>query len=209
MSGARGAKVVRQMRRINRVPLSQRQRNQVKKMMTSNMEEKHHDTHFNITVSSTGTVSELSNMTQGDTELTYDGIEFSPKRLEFRVHSANADTVNTIRCIIFRWKPDTNVDAPTVAKVIEAGAGADNPFYPLLWENRGKIAILDDFLLSTASGGPGNVSRVRKLRKGFAKVKATATGKFKNSIWLLLISDSGSASHPSFVGSFKLIITDN
>jgi len=92
-------------------------------------------TAFNAaSVTSTGTVSLLTSISQGSGTSNRVGDEIALKALEVSLgaYSNSGDVVGGVmRVIIFRWNLSSSVAAPTVANILEISSGATAPFSPL------------------------------------------------------------------------------
>ncbi len=189
--------------------LSEKQKSQVKSLMTRTRIMKSHDIQANIAVSTTGTVTSLTGIpssTQPTIEQREDP-KIQLKRLMYRFQVVGADATNQIRAIIFQWKPDDANDAPTVAKVLHptGGSVAMDPYIYHRAERK-KYKIISDRLYGTENVvGPNQYA-------GKLDFKYSATGRLirdiyyngtattgKNKLFLLLVSDSGAAAHPTYM----------
>lgn len=190
--------------------LSKRQKQDVKRLVNTTMEKKYYDTEGQNTVTNTGTILSFSAPAQGDGVLQRIGDQIQPYSFEITYGITYADTTNYMRVLLVQWKPDTALEAPTVAEVFEA-SGVNPPFTPIKQDNRHKMRVLYDVIHAVGSGGTGCL--VRKVRlnqnqmlKSIRFNEAAATGS--NKIYAILLSDSGAIADPAFNYSTLLRYTD-
>lgn len=153
-------------------------------------------------ITTTGTFTQLSNVAQGDGEnqrlgdsLSLSGIRFTGL---YAGESTNAaSTIHIPRIVLFRWMPDNNVDAPSLAKMFE---DVNDPQSHFVGDRaaRRKFKVIKDynFVLASRQNAAGNAF-MRLLRKKYIKINkkvyynaGATTGKGQ----LYLLEWSGSAS---------------
>jgi len=107
--------------------LSSRQAQEVSKIVQKNfskrVELKYYTFGAQPTVNSTiPVITSLSDIAQGDTDITRNGDRLNISRLELRyilkVNSANLIPANAVRVIIFQWLPNDGTAAPTVSNIL-------------------------------------------------------------------------------------------
>lgn len=89
-----------------------------------------------------------SSITQGDTIRTRDGDRIQPVNLRVSYQVRHEDPFFISRIILFQWKPDINVDAPSMAKILEVPGTVNSVFSPYMQDNvdRSKFHILKDII---------------------------------------------------------------
>jgi hypothetical protein len=146
-----------------------------------------------------GNVYSLSDVSQGDGDSNRTGDQVTPTNLEFRAQVLAGDASNLFRIIIFRWNPSDS-SAPTVTSILQGVASTNAPLSALNRDNyRGKLFdVLLDRLISVDTYNPSAcLSEMIKLnaQKKLAYTAAGTTGMGK--IYILAVSDSAAAAHPS------------
>jgi hypothetical protein len=186
--------------------LSRRQALQVKKIVGTQIEHKFKD----FTVASTGidaagvVTGSCVAISQGTQATEREGDEIVLKSLFGRYSIIAADTTNFMRVIFFKWNIDSAVAAPTVADILQ-GTGT-NPWIADLNQNNiedGKFQVLFDHSHSFTLAGNACLTRryniygkkLKKKRLIFNTAATTGIGQF----YMMLISDSVAASHPTFM----------
>jgi len=183
----------------------------IEKKIQSFAETKMHLTEIDAEYGYDGAVVQLSAIAQGDTQGNRDGNEIQLKSLVFRTYGVASDAYNVQRIIIFRWKEDS---APVVADILQdvAGAGSQNVISPTSFNQKSRYTILyDTFLTSIGTYVP--VSRVISHHLNLKGSKcvyngANATSYENNQLWVLFISDSDAATHPTFHWYSELTYND-
>jgi len=169
---------------------------------------KTHEIQANFSVSTTATLTNLAAVATS-TQPTISQREDSRiqlKRLMVRFSVVGADATNLLRAIYFQWKPNNADDTPAIADILQPTGGplALDP-YVFLRANRKKFKIISDRLYGTeVVTGPNHF--VGKLEFRYSPGGRMIRDQYfngialtsKNAIHLLLVSDSGAASHPAY-----------
>jgi len=187
-------------------------RQEIGRLISQKQENKVFDLAVNLTNATyAGSIIDLCAVTQGITEITRIGDELMPKRLLGRFQLNNADTTNTYRCIIFRWKQNDTV-APTVGGILESSGPSTIQacYVPLNVNTRSTFEVLYDKTYCTYSNA--NQCKFFSFDLKLAKKKieySFSTTAGQNKIYMLLISDSSAVTHPTFLGYTRLMFTDS
>lgn len=180
-----------------------------RKEFKRNVEFKHYTAYNSISVSTTATLTDLSVITQGDTDTSRDGDELRATTISMRYYVAGYDDTNFVRIILFQWHPDTTpIVADILNAVVTAGFLAN---YEVDRAENYKIMYDRTHAVVANYSGQQNTSNFvyKKLRIPRPKMKfynATAVGT--NKIWMLTISDSSVAAHPGVAINTKLNFYD-
>lgn len=160
-------------------------------------------------ISTTGTFYLLNGIAQGNDVINRDGNEVYIHKLNFKISLFNADSSNKIRVIIF-IDSQANAAAPSVSDVLQDAAN-----YPILtplnYDNKKRFRILLNKVFVTDTDDP--TSTFQLYRKIGRKVQYSgsaggiATIK-RNSLFLLLISDSNASSHPTIDYISRIYFTE-
>lgn len=180
-------------------------------------------------VSSSGTgPTNLSAVTQGDTDTTRDGDQITLRSLEFNWSAeisyvaASPDPSNKVRCVIFQWFPNS---VPVVADVfLTTFATTAWTMTPYNHDKRFMFRILYDkviqlnltytwngaSMIATPSDNTySNIHRVRISKFPHRKVQMEGTTTVgTNHIYVTFLSDSSIVSHPEAVYISKLNYSD-
>ncbi len=186
--------------------LSDKQKGQVKSLITRTRMLKTHMLSVAISATTTATITNLAAVptsTQPTIEQRED-TRIQIQRFMVRFSIIGADATNIIRVIYFQWKPNNADDAPAIADILELSGGNTLDTYVLLKANRKKFKIISDRLYGTdLTTGPNHfVGKLDfKYSPGGRLIRdqlfngTALTGK--NAIHILVLSDSGAASHPT------------
>ncbi len=171
-----------------------------KRVVNRGSELKRHDVLTNVSnVSTTGLIQDMSAVAQGSTDVTRVGDSLSPRFLQIRYQLAAGDTTNAVRVIYFHWKPNST---PLIDDVLEVET---SPFSAYSNDNKQEFKIVYDRLHSVSTSGPDGPVVVRKIFGLMSKIQYFAAGTTgSQKIWRILLSDSGAAAHPTFVGHTRL-----
>lgn len=159
---------------------------------------------LNLTsVDNVGTVYAISMPSQGDTYNARQGDSISWLSITGKVSAIHGDTTNLVRFIIFQWIPDNNIDAPSVLKILQTSSPMS--MYVGTKNQRAKFRVLKDVLHNvSAQGSPQTLHRVAiSGSKMFATKFNAAATTGKGIPYILVISDSGAATHPTISTDLK------
>lgn len=162
----------------------------------------------NLSVSSTPNVVSLSDVAQGDADTNRDGDQLSLTSIEFRGYIATGDTTNVLRFIIFQWYPNDSFYPPTASDILlTAASGFISPYSH---DGRFQFKILYDRSFSMSTNWQPYLTFHKYVTKGFRrKIQYNAGGTTGvNKIYLLLVSDSSAAPHPTISYYSKLNYRD-
>lgn len=160
-------------------------------------------------IDATGSVTHLSAVPQGDTDLTRDGDSLTLISLQFKMAwLASGDTSNMCRCIIFQWYGNTT---PVIGNVLPGSGAVGAVLEPYVHDGRKMFSVLyDKTLFVNPVSIPGNmaVRNIYKIPKKKIFYFAGGTTTPINGIYMIFLSDSTAISHPSVVYSAKLNFYD-
>jgi len=182
----------------------------VKRAIKAQEETKVFDTYIAQNPSDAGILTDLSSVTAGVGYSQRVGQKIQPFGIRLRLYSKLADTTNAVRYILFRWKGDDTVDAPTLARIIFS----TNLAAPYTWQNmlnepeqQNFRVLMDKSILINAVAKPDHYfTRFFKLKGTIQYDTGVTTGK--NHLYLLSITDSGAVSHPVSVLYSRLYYKD-
>lgn len=202
--------------------LQYRQRRQVrsiaKQVLLGQQEKKYFDTDVQVSPSSTYILQDLSNIPQGDTDVSRDGDKIMIKSLHLRGLIAVGDTTNFVRIIVYQWHPSDVTLSPTANLVLSDLTSPLNT--PYNHDNGKMYSIFYDRLIALGSNSQQTVAiekiwrfgnkldrRLKWVNQSIDYVAGTTGGSDK--LFLLIVSDSGGIPHPAAELFFRLIYTDS
>lgn len=159
-----------------------------------------------------GVVNLLNNLQRGDSYVNrFQGKTIKPTGVTLRyTMRANGDASNIMRVLCFQWLKD---GTPTVSTVIQtagtwlAGVNMDNKQYINVLSD--KVWCLNDQYQNSYSQYGTEKAIYIKGKKIFPVEFASATDTvIKGGIYMLLISDSGTASHPLITYYTRVMFAD-
>lgn len=172
-----------------------------------------------------GTVYHLSDVPQGDTDSTRDGDTIAPSYLSIRGQVHGADSSNAMRIVVFRYKqdsgPNSNDEEPVPSVILQSTvtATANAPYAPFHHDYRVGNKVFDVLAdrLITVCGDVSNAAYAKEFKIMLPLTKAKKPIQFTNNtyyygvnkIYLLVISDSGTVSHPAITFQSRLTFTDS
>lgn len=202
--------------------LSEPQKAQVKKtikqILANHIQHKQWVEFHTVNVDFSGGVYHITPIPQGVGERARVGNSIRPKRLKMRVHSAIADNTNMVRMIIFRWHPSAAAGVPTPASILDDTAPTIHlgttaaPLMPHNWDDRSMYTVLWDRTFVLDSQAPQQAVLTldlygKKLGSRISYVDSSTTAVM-NGLYVLYVSDSGVAAHPSLSFTSELEFED-
>jgi len=164
------------------------------------------DTNNTVSIFSTGSILApgLTNIGQGVgvSQRTGDTVFYKKLFLNYTIDAQNSDIFSNGRVIVFQWKPNTTLLAPTVADILQTTS-----MYSMYdWQNSNQYIIIYDKIhslagLATAPSASGNQNFFGSisLSKALKRVEfTTAAAGGSNQLFLLIIGDSVLAPFPTF-----------
>lgn len=195
----------------SRAGLTKRQKKQVERIIKSKQELKYHNVSDQVTVNDTGTVFNISQIAQGDTDQTRDGDALLATSIHCKFQVGRADNTNMMRVILFRWLAEdtSTIDPPTMTKILQT-TGSVQPMAQLNHDFRSKFQVLYDRIVTVDQ--VANDQYFWQINKKLAKVPmrfSAGTTNGKNKIWMLAVSDSSTVTDPSFLYDIRINYTDS
>lgn len=161
----------------------------------------------------------LNDLVRGDNARNnFEGAHIQIKNIHIRGNVSVGDNSNIMRVVIFQWMDDT---PPTTISILDNTGiigGVNAPYATRNWSNRPLYKILRDDLFdlqatSLNAGGPnGNIKvldywiKSKKITKTF--YAATSGAVQKGSVWMTIVSDSGSIPNPQLTFTCEIVFTD-
>lgn len=193
--------------------LTPTQRKQVVKVVRSQQEMKYAwQTYNSVAVTNTASLTQITQIAQGDTDTTRDGDRYKLVKLRFRAIMYHNSIANVqCRVIIFRWKPRST---PTAADILlTGGGGVIDVVSEYQHDTRQMFQILYDKLFTIGSVQPPQASKVLsfqhvfKGKSGDCQMDAASATTGTNQLWILTISDNVTGS--TMKGTSKVNFTDS
>lgn len=192
--------------------LNVRQKKQVKRLI-SNVQEKKFWPVFAgyATVNATGTLTNWSAITQGDTVSTRDGSEINFVHMELRYNifpsAAAANIGNAFRIIVFQWKSDNSTAPPGVSDILDTSF-TQPCFSPVRMQTHLQFRVMHDRLYRLYNAGPGAAGATVRIRRAAKKMRYNGASTGTNQIYCLVISDAAIQT-PSWSYGGYLRFTDS
>lgn len=166
------------------------------------------------TVTNTGDILDLSNITQGDTDLTRDGDQIGIRSIEVNAQAYQDNTVSTpslsniIRVVVFQWFPTTTPTPGSIFNTTMEPALA--PIVAYNHDNRFNFRILYDKKFVLSLNGPTVVYNRKYILKGFREKIQYSAGTItgSNKVYACYVSDSSAGNHPVLAATFKINFSD-
>lgn len=184
----------------------------VKRQVMSMNEWKHHVLDVpGDAISTSGQVTDLSAVAQGDTDVTRDGDEINAHSISIRYSWTCPDTTNVVRVIIFQWLPDSTPVIANILNPLTAGLETESHYNT---DKADQFKILFDKTqvsyqaVSAQNHSPPYVRRKLRLRKKKIKFNAGATDG-SGKVYLLALTDSGVTTHPTLYFESRLNFMDS
>lgn len=177
-------------------PLKQAVKQIADRLDKQKMERKFHDVSSTaVGVNYSWSYTKLSDVSQGDTDVTRDGDAIMPTSLEFNYQLICGDTTNIFRILIVRCKlGDTTSDYFAVNNSTLA------PLSPFVHDTRSDFEVLYDSTHNLDSVSHNSITKRVMLKLAPSKqIQFTGgtTTYGKNGLYLLLCSDSSAVAHPT------------
>lgn len=181
----------------------------IKRMIANRQEKKIHSQEPIGSISTTPSFNQISNIAQGDTDLTRDGDELYLKSIHLNWSFVGADATNKMRIVVFQWFGDDNANPPAATDLFQTNS-ATGYFGAFRKDYSSLFKVLYDKQLVTDTYN--NIRHGKKsIYKGFRKkikyIAGTASGT--NQIYTCMVSDSSAASHPQVSMYTWLRFTDS
>lgn len=161
----------------------------------------------------TPTLSSLSDVAQGDTDISRDGDSLYARSVRVRGEWAvdgTIPTAATIRLIIFRWFPDSSTDAPAVTSILSSAytSSARVVSAPYHHDMRSKYRILYDknMIVIPSTAVECRTFDTGYIRLGF-KINYLASGTHGSNKLYILITSSVNSDAPD--GNYVAKMTFN
>lgn len=134
-------------------------------------------------------------------------------RLWFKFRLTAGDTTNTIRLILFRFKPNNSASGFPLSpsRILDAGpTGSVDPWSPISYQNRDQFVILKDMLVPLVAAASNGV-QIFDWSMGqpiMASVFSTAATTCSNGLHVVYVSDSTGLPDPYMNGLCRVFFSD-
>lgn len=185
----------------------------VKKQIRKDIETKYADTQWNIGIPGAGTITDLTNIAQGvsDLERVGDKISLRGLRLKMGVFSSNNADPAICRITVFQWHPDTAFSLPTVGKLFTYTAAPDIVYSPFVHDQANQFQILFDKVVITQTNTQiEHVKIMRKVNMKYAKkaVHYSGGGVTGSEKLYISIQTNSPTTNPGVFGFTRLYYDD-
>ncbi len=185
-------------------------RSQIKKVIQSMAELKFFDTVPDASVTTTEQAYCFSAVPAGTSDTTRIGDSLYIKNIQAQFELLAADATQIIRYIVFQFHDQSNftVDTPTLSDILQDASAVDNLHSFYHGDRRAAYTILRDRRISMTLGqGNGQKMISFNIRSGFRKkvqYQGASTNNASDHIYMIIVSDSGAAAHPTIRGFLRL-----
>lgn len=193
----------------NRRVLSQKQKQQVKRMIVENDEIKKFPYYTTVNPSTTIGFVNLNAINVGDAITRRSGLKVIPRLLDIKYDVTVADATNDVRVVLFRWRPNNGDDLPQAGEILRLLEAPENdPMQSFVFEKSQskKFKVLYDrthYLNNVAN--PREAGRIYiynkknniKLVPMYFDAATGPTDPNKNGLYIMYWSDSSALSHPT------------
>jgi len=192
--------------------LNSTQQQQVRRMVKANAERKHFLAAVSAAgISSVGTTTSISNITQGDGDAERIGNVVSPTRLKLNYSISASDTTNAIRVCVFKWK-DTNAFLNPNSNDFFKPGPSNSVDYLSHYneEQRDQFQVVYDktFQLVLNTNTTKKIVNVDLPLSGKIRYYSNAVVTGTGNYFMYYISDSLAVSHPTIEWAAEIVFTD-
>lgn len=144
-------------------------------------------------------LAQWSQIVPGSTVNAREGDRIEPTRMSMRYSVECPVTTSQMRFILFQWRPDTLLDGPNAAKILQIPTGTSAYLSPYVTEaiDRSKFVVLKDKMFHNYTGASNctftSSLNITKFNNKYIHYNTGATTG-KNQIFLLAISNKLAAS---------------
>lgn len=196
-------KTYKRKRRPARLP--KRQYAAIQKLISKNFNKRAEKKHFltyntGYSVDYAGTIQSLSDITQGDTDVTRDGDSLYLRSIRVKGGVVVSDSTNAVRIIIFQWHADSTDDTATVNDILSATAVGTvvGPFASYYHDKRRLYTVMYDRVFNATTNESQLLFDTGYLRPKVRKISfVNASTQAVHKLFILAISDSAAAGHPT------------
>lgn len=193
------------------------QKAQVTKLILNKEQTKYFDNIMGPTgVSTAGVTSSLFTVPQGVAENQRIGDSVRLLSCSFRIQLAAADATNQFRIVMWSYKQNTALGAPTNLTPLEVGPSSGTLAEPVSqynWLNRKLYKIHWDKTYSTVLNSDNNVIQIAdrfNLPPKLQNVQFISGGSNAvNQLFITYFSDSAAVTHPTMQGTWRCFFKDS
>jgi len=166
---------------------------------------------LNTTAAITGTVAAFNVPSVGTANTERIGSKYKVINFQGNWAASVGDQYNLVRLMIFQWRPDSNLDSPSLAKLFEHTSLPHISCYVAEKRARKKFKVLYDRTVATSTNGPevlvSNIA-IRGDQIAATEIEpATSTGT--NKLFYCVVSDSVAVTHPGIILSAVYYFEDS
>lgn len=178
-----------------------------------NVEKKHHDVLVDSAISATGSITNLVQIAQGDTDQTRSGnsILGQTEYIQFAVNQHASATNTFFRLMVVRDNQQISDTAPAIGDILDSTFSSQYVVAPLNNEfGIGRFSVLCDkrFALS-ANGSTSRIDKIFIPVRKHVRYNGSATSDIqKGGLYLLLVSNEATNT-PTFEAVCRFAFTDN
>lgn len=204
----------RRVRRKRSTKVSKNVKRFVNKKLKKEVETKYNDYYNSGTFDWNGSVYyNLTVIPQGTTDSNRIGDKISLRGIRLRYHLLCGDTYNICRIVVFQYYGNNTLHAPAVNELFQSiyMGTVYAPMSPFTFDYKNQFGILYDKTHNLNLNDRQTVGVNKKIKIKYAKHGITftaATTAGSNQIYIVALSDSGAATHPSIIFHSRLFYDD-
>lgn len=184
----------------------------VKRLIAYREEEKHFDSlQTAVTVDFSGNSYLISNIAQGTADGQRLGDAIDLKWIEGRIAWTLGTSPNKVRIIILQWHEMCVGGSPNVGSVLENLGTAVTYLQSYVWSNRKAFTVLRDKTYELETGVTTTAIDRFKIKSGFRKkiqYSAGSSTSMQNGIFIIVVSDDGVVTYPTFSHHTRICYSD-
>ncbi len=171
---------------------------QVKRLLNKELEQKAIYTGGDQSISSSGYNVNLMPIASGSASNQRTGNEITPVLLKINAIMECVDTHNSVRLLIYRWRPDSTIDFPNIIDILNLAAlsATTSPAAIVVDDFEAKLVVLVDHIFAQTLGNDDLSVFRKEMRLPPFKTTFNGTTTGSSQIFMSLVSDSAASSHP-------------
>ncbi len=195
---------------VNSVVSKAQVKQMIKSALSETQELKIHIVQSTASVDYGGTIIDLSSIAQGDSDITRDGDRILVKEVDFRSFVSPGDATNLMRIILFQWVPDSATTTPLVTNVVQTTGSSTAPVSYRSIDFVKAVKIFHDEIVKVDTYHLIELGKHVIHKRGYdPQIQFTGATSRTNGIYMMVISDSAAANHPSIGYYCTLRYTDS
>lgn len=187
----------------------------VRKLLAKQAETKYFELGVTATgVDYAGTLTNLTVVPQGTTDSTRIGDKLVIRGLNIKYEVIAADSTQMVRVMLFQWHPNTQLLSPIMSDILVSTtlSTTNAPLANNVWDYQNQYTVLYDRVHRLDSLEKASDIVRKNINLRYAKktiVFYAATTAASEHIYMLVVSDSSAAPHPTIQYQTRLTYDDS